>query len=116
MRAGENERWREGWRRDFAVLAACERDKIVAKSEARRRSRAHAEARERLELSWVLASGGEGSGRSAGDELSGGQMLDDAQAAAAARTSPTGLNGVFVRERDPARRVDASDQPAAQRQ
>ena len=54
--------------------------------------------------------------RRASEQLSGSEALDDAQAAAAERTGPAGSERVRHRERDPARRVDASDQAAAQRQ
>ena len=85
-------------------------------AEARRTSRARAEARVLLELGKVCASGGGESGRRASAQLSRSQALDDQQAAAAERTGPTGAERVFVRERDSARRVDASDQAAAERQ
>ena len=69
-----------------------------------------------LELGNVCASGGGESGRRASAQLSRSQALDDQQAAAAERTGPTGAERVLVRERDSARRVDASDQAAAERQ
>ena len=49
-------------------------------------------------------------------QLGGGEAFDDAQVAAATRTEPAATSRFGIRVRDRARRVDASDQPTAQRQ
>ena len=110
------ERCWEGIRQDWAVREASEACQSAWKAEPSRTGTAHAGARERLAGGCVVASCGGESRRRAGAQLSRGEALDDAQAAAATRADPTGSDRVLVGERNPARRVDASDQAAAERQ
>ena len=79
---------RKGQGSDSAAQEASETVRVGQKGEPRRSRPEHAEARERMELGSVVASGGGESRWGAGMQFGGGEAFDDAQPSAATRTEP----------------------------